>query len=97
MAGAESYFCCIYIIDRSPATSSVRRYGSYVLCFVRGRQVGAQQDSSNTPIGHGSSRSWSVRSIVTLIFVIFVLLSSTLESTLAWMRGKFKVCTFSGA
>lgn len=42
--------------------------------------MGAQQDSSNTPTGHRSFRSWSVRSIVSLVFVIFVLLSFTLES-----------------
>lgn len=37
LAGAESYFCCIYTTDCSPVNGSVWRYGSYVLCSVRVR------------------------------------------------------------
>lgn len=53
--------------------------------------MGAQQDSSNT------LKFWPVCSIVSLILMIFVLLSFTLESTLARMGGGIQSVHVHGA
>lgn len=72
MAGAGSYFCCIYIIDGSPGDRLCAELWELCALFCqKKRQVGAQQDSSNTPTGRRRSPTWSARSIVSLIFVIF--------------------------
>lgn len=52
MAGTRSYFCCVYIIERSPAAGSVWSCGSYALGLVRG-QAGSSTGQLRDVLGVG--------------------------------------------